>query len=85
MQPRVDRIGNSLIPDFQRSLPDTDPRKIHFRFQLVDGKKWKDALSLASGVILVPRQIVERLPEDPQLAAVLADNIAEVIEKQPTA
>jgi hypothetical protein len=38
MQARVDRVGNSLIPDFQRSLPDTDPRKIQFRFQLVDGK-----------------------------------------------
>jgi hypothetical protein len=82
MQARVNRIGKSLIPAFQRTLPDDDPRKIHFQFQLIDGSKWKDALTLPSGIILVPHQIVERLPDDSQLAAVLADNVATAIEKQ---
>jgi hypothetical protein len=82
MQSRITRIGNSLIPEFQRKLPDSDPRKIHFQFQLVKEPKWRDAWALPSGIILVPHHIVERLTEDPELAAVLADNIAEVIEKQ---
>ena len=82
MQSRITRIGNSLIPEFQRKLSDSDPRKIHFQFQLVKEPKWKDAWALPSGIILVPHHIVERLTEDSELAAVLADNIAAVIEKQ---
>lgn len=82
LQSRVDRIGQTLIPAYQRTLSDTDPRKVHFQFQLIDDKKWKDALALPSGIILIPRQIVERLQDDSQLAVVLADNIATVLEKQ---
>ena len=83
MQARIDRIGNSLIPAYQRSLPDSDPTKIIFRFQLVDGAKWHDAFTTPTGFILVPYQLVERLQDDDQLAAVLADNIAEALEKDP--
>jgi len=82
LQSRVDGIGGRLIPAYQRTLADTDPRKIHFQFQLIDDKKWKDALALPSSVILIPRQIVERLWDDSQLAAILADNIATILEKQ---
>jgi hypothetical protein len=82
MQTRINKIGASLIPKFQRDLPDTDPTKIHFRFQLVDEKKWYDAWTLPNGIILVPRQLVERLQNDSQIATVLADNIACALEKQ---
>jgi hypothetical protein len=81
MQARVERIGQSLIPAYQRALPDSDPTKIHFRFQVIDSTKWRDAVSMLSGVIVVPRQVVERMQNDDQLATVLADNIAETIEK----
>jgi predicted Zn-dependent protease len=81
LQARVDRIAATLIPAFQRALPDDDPTKIHFRFQVVD-RDWKDAITMPSGVIVVPRTIVERLTNDSQLATVLADNIATAIEKQ---
>lgn len=82
MQSRIDRIGASLIPAYQRNLPATDPTKIDFRFQLIDEPKWHDALTLPNGIILVPRQVVERMQNDSQLATVLADNIACAIEKQ---
>lgn len=82
MQARVDRIGNSLIPAYQRNLPATDERKIVFAFQLIDGPKWHDALTMPAGVILVPRQIVEKLKDDSELATVLADNIACALNKQ---
>jgi hypothetical protein len=81
LQARVERIGASLIPSFQRALPDDDPTKIHFRFQIVD-RNWKDAISTPSGVIVIPRTIVERLADDSQLATVLADNIAAALEKR---
>jgi hypothetical protein len=82
MQARVERIGKSLVPAFQKNLPQDDPTRIDFRFQVVDEPKLNDAWSLSSGIILVPHQVVERLPDDSQLAAVIADSIAEVLEKQ---
>lgn len=82
MQARVDRIGASLIPAYQRNLPASDETKINFRFQLIDYPKWRDAHTLPNGIILVPRQVIERLQNDSQLAAVLADNIATALEKQ---
>jgi hypothetical protein len=82
LQARIDRIGETLIPAFQRALADNDPTRIHFRFQLVDEPKWGDAHTLPSGIILVPHQIVRRLPDDAELAAVLADNIGTALEKQ---
>jgi hypothetical protein len=80
-QARLNRIGNSLIPAYQRSLPDSDLTKIIFRFQLVDGARWRDAFTTPAGIILVPHQLVERMQNDDQLATVLADNIAEALEK----
>ena len=82
MQARVNAMGAALVPKYQRDLPDTDPTKINFRFQVIDQKKWPDAVAMPSGVILVPHQVVERMQNDSQLATVLADNIATVLEKQ---
>lgn len=82
MQARVEEIGAKLVPRYQRELPDNDPAKIDFRFQVVDQKKWNDAMALPSGIILIPHQVVERMENDSQLATVLADNIACVLEKQ---
>jgi len=82
MQARIDRVGRSLIPVFQRDLPASDPTRIDFRFQLVDRPKWHDAITLANGIILVPYQIVQRLPDDSELASILSDNIATALEKQ---
>lgn len=82
MQARVEKIGNSLIPAYQRALPDSDPAKIEFRFQLIDTKLIREALAMPSGIILVPRQVVERMQNDSELAAVLADGIACALERQ---
>ena len=82
MQERVTGIGEKLVPAYQRDLSDSDPAKIQFRFQVVESKIWWDALALPSGVILISHDVVERLENDSQLAAVLADNIAAVLERQ---
>ena len=83
MQQRVRAIGERLIPRYQRDLPESDETKLSFEFQVVDFTKWKhDAHTLPNGIILVPKQVVERLQNDSQLAAVLADNIACALEKQ---
>jgi hypothetical protein len=82
MQARVNAIGEKLIPAFQRELPDSDPAKIHFRFQLIDTRMFRDAGTLPNGIILIPHQVVERMQNDSQLATVLADNIACALERQ---
>jgi hypothetical protein len=82
MQERVNRIGQKLIPSWQQQLAASDPSRIAFRFQLVDGKHWPWVLTLPSGIILVPHEVVERMENDSQLAEVLADAIACVLEKQ---
>ena len=81
MQARIEKIGNSLIPAYQQALPDSDPAKIHFRFQLIDTKLFSDGLTLPNGIILVPRQVVERMQNDSQLATVLADDMAGALER----
>jgi hypothetical protein len=87
MQARVEEIGNSLVPDYQRALPGSDPAKIHFRFQVVDNKHFCgllacEAYAMPGGIIQVPHQIVERMQNDSQLAAALADAIACILERQ---
>ncbi len=82
MQQRVEALGNQLIPAYQKALANDDPTRIQFRFQVVDERTLHDALSLPNGIILVPYQLVKRLQNDSQLAALLADNIACTLEKQ---
>ncbi len=82
MQTRVQTLGDRLILAYQRALPESDPTKIHFRFQVIDETHFKDAITLPNGIIVVPHQVIERLENDTQLATVLADNIATAIEKQ---
>jgi hypothetical protein len=82
MQAHIDRIGNSLVPAYQQALPTTDLTKLAFRFQLIDQPKLKNAMALPTGIILVPRQVIERLQNDSQIATVLADNIAWALEKE---
>ena len=81
MQARVQRIGKSLIPAYQRTLPDSDPTKINFRFAVIDVQSLPDALNYPSGVILLPHQLIERMQNDDQLATLLADHMAQILEK----
>lgn len=82
MQARINAMGDRLIPKYQHELPDTDPTKINFRFQLVDEPNWVGAFAWTNGIILIPHTTVERLQNDSQIAAVLAFGIAAVLEKQ---
>ena len=82
LQARVNRIGESLVPAYQRALPENDPSRIRFRFQVVDGEHFHGDIAFANGIVLVPWPAVGRLRNDSQIAALLADNIAAALEKQ---
>ncbi len=82
LQQRVHRIGMALVPAYQRDMADDNPSKIHFRFFAVDNNKWRGAVCLLDGAVLVPTQTVERLSNDDQLAAVVADGVACNLQRQ---
>ncbi len=82
LQARVERVGQSLIPPYQKALPTTDPTRINFRFQVIDSDQMKTGWGLPSGIVQVPYGALTRLTSDQQIAALLADHIATVLEKQ---
>lgn len=75
----VTRIGNSLIPEQQRSLPDGDPFKIPFRFYLVSEKE-PIANGYPSGAVVVSTGLFRALNNEAELAFLLARQMAFVAE-----
>ncbi len=74
-QEHVRRIGMKLIPEYQKQMADDEIAKIHFRFFVVEEPTIRGELACSPGLVLVPRQVLERLGNDDQVAAVLADGI----------
>ncbi|HEU5351618.1 MAG TPA: DUF5666 domain-containing protein [Terracidiphilus sp.] len=82
LQERIRRIGMREVPEFERNLPDDDPSKIPFRFYVVVEKDIRSEIYCSNGLVVVPLDVVERLQNDDQLAAVLADGIAAQMQMQ---
>ena len=61
---------------YQKQLAADDPSKIQFQFYAIDEPKIRSDVFCNEGLVLVPRQVVQRLKNDDQLAAVLADGVA---------
>jgi hypothetical protein len=81
LQQRVRRIGERLIPACQKSLAKTDPQKIDFRFYATNDKI-PQLIGSPHGLIVIPEQLVKKLQNDDQVAAVLAAAVAEALEWQ---
>jgi hypothetical protein len=82
LQHRVARIGASLVPAYQKQLPEDDRARIPFRFYVVKQPDFRFDFGCSTGLILIPEEVVARLKTDDELAAVLADGIAANIEWQ---
>jgi hypothetical protein len=82
VQARVRRIGTSLIPKYQNALADDDPTKIPFRFYVVVEKDVRTEVGCEEGLVLIPLEVADRLQNDNQLAAVLADGVAANLQRQ---
>lgn len=81
MQVRVTKIGESLIPEFQRNMTASDPAKLKFQFFVVETKKPMQGAS-ANGMVLISEDIVQKMKNDAQLAALLSFSVAQVIQEQ---
>jgi len=82
LQERMSRLGDSLVPAYQRSLAPEDPTRLNFRFQVVDVKELNEPMALPNGIVLVPFIGLDRLKSDSELAAPLAVAIAMALEKE---
>jgi len=82
LQERLHRIGMSVVPAYQKALPDEHPSKIQFRFYAVDNEKLRSEICSIDGMILLPKPVIERLKSDDQLAAIIADGIALNLQRQ---
>ena len=81
-QEHVRQIGLSLIPKYQRELPDDSPEKIPFRFYVVEEKELRSDLSCHEGLVLIPGDVINRIQGQDQLAAVIADGVAASLQRQ---
>ncbi|MBC7798354.1 MAG: M48 family metallopeptidase [Pyrinomonadaceae bacterium] len=80
VQDYVQRIGQSLIPAYQKALPDTDPQKINFRFYVINDKD-ANAFALPNGIVVINSGMLELLKNEAQLAAVMAHEISHATQE----
>jgi hypothetical protein len=81
LQQRVARIGMSLVPASLCEETGNHLSKIDYSFYVVDDEKMRDGYAIFDKhVILIPKQTAERLQNDSQLAAVLAEGIAQTLQ-----
>lgn len=80
VQDYVSKIGNSLVPAYQRALPDAELTKIPFQFFVVERPE-PFAISLPGGVVLVSSGLFEVLENEAQLASLLAREVAHIVQK----
>ncbi len=86
LQQRVQEIGERLIPACQKRLAANDPQKIDFRFYVVDDKSYFQNIGTAigspDGIVIIPERTIARLRSDDQIAAILAQGVAQALEWQ---
>jgi peptidase M48-like protein len=75
VQQYVARVGQSLIPAYQRDLAPNDPRKIPFQFHVVQTDEI-NAFATPNGIVVVYSGLLEMLENEAQLAAILGHEIA---------
>jgi hypothetical protein len=80
VQEYVKRVGESLIPAYQRSLADDDPNKIPFRFTVIM-KKGVNAFALPNGAIIIHDDVLKVIENEAQLASILGHEIAHATQE----
>lgn len=83
LQEYVQHLGESLVPAFQKQLPDDDPEKMHFRFFVTDHSRGMlDTFGTPGGDIFVPGRVLLRARNESQVAFELANAIAWMLQRQ---
>jgi hypothetical protein len=80
IQDYVSKVGNSLVPAYQRALPDAELTRIPFQFYVVERKE-AFTISLPNGAVIVSSSMFDVLENEAQLASLLGREIAHVVQK----
>jgi Peptidase family M48/Domain of unknown function (DUF5666) len=80
VQDYVNRLGQSLVPAYQRAMAEANPQKIHFQFRVVQAKSF-NAGCYPMGMIVIHSDVFNLLENEAQLAAVLAHEIAHATQE----
>ena len=75
LQTYVTKVGNRLIPRYQKDLPNDYPGKIVYRFFVIEDDSF-NAFALPDGSIFIHTGLLKQLKNEAQLAAVLGHEIA---------
>lgn len=80
VQDYVARLGHQLIPEYQRTLPESDPSRIPFRFYVVENRV-PNAFALPNGVVVIHSSIFDVVENEAQLAAIVGHEIAHAVQE----
>ena len=80
VQDYVSNLGNSLVPAYQKQLPENHPQKIPFKFYVITEKR-PNAFALANGVVVIHSSMITSLENEAQLAAVVSHEIAHATQE----
>ncbi len=80
VQEYVSRLGESLIPDYQKNLPDDSENKIPFTFTVVHDEGI-NAGAYPTGTVVVNHDLFNYLENEAQLAFILSHEIAHATQE----
>jgi hypothetical protein len=80
VQDYVSKVGRSLVPAYQRAMPEAELTRIPFEFYAVERPE-PFALSLPNGVVVVSSGLFAALENEAQLASMMAREVAHIVQK----
>ncbi|QQS42212.1 MAG: M48 family metallopeptidase [Acidobacteriota bacterium] len=80
IQEYVNDLGRSLVPEYQRELPDDDENKIPFRFVVIH-EKYINAGAFPTGTVVINHDVFNFFENEAQLAFLLSHEIAHATQE----
>lgn len=82
VQAFVNKVGNRLIPGWQKNIADTIADKIKFHFYVIDSPI-PNAYALPNGSVFIHSGLLKILENEAQLAAILSHEMAHLSHEHP--
>jgi beta-barrel assembly-enhancing protease len=80
VQQYVNWLGQSLVPEYIKQLPEYDAQKIPFQFRVIQAKGF-NATAYPNGMIVIHSDVFEVLENEAQLAAIIGHEIAHATQE----
>ncbi len=80
IQDFIRKLGDDLIPDYQKQMTDEDENKIPFKFVVVFDKSF-NASAYPTGTVVIHHEVFNQLENEAQLVAILSHEIAHATQE----